>query len=419
MILSNLTVPLVGLVSTAVVGHLPYAHQLGAVAVGTSFYTVLASLSGTLRMGITGFAAQAQGQKNGAAMRQICFQSIVLAWVFAILISIIALPLANFALGIMQASSELDNLTRKFFQIRLLGLPAIMTQQALIGWFLGAQKPKLPLIIMVTTNIFNIFLVVYLVTVLGWGVEGAAIASVSAEYLGAILGLALVYLETKKIPEKISWAAIKTWANWQPLLQANRDIFIRTILLQAVFLSVNLRSANLGDAIVAANAILLNGLMLCAYALDGLAHAVEALCGLAIGAKRRIDLQRALIVTGIWSFIISLIFSLGFALFGYLFIAIQTDIENVRDIAIIYLPYLAVLPVIAVWSFLLDGLFIGATRSVEMRNTMIISVILALPIALFLNRYQNHGLWLALLIFMLIRGLVMLYASKKIYLKAI
>lgn len=419
MILSNLTVPLVGLISTAVVGHLPHAYQLGAVALGTSFYTVIASLSGTLRMGITGFAAQAQGQNDGAAMRRICLQSIVLACVFAIILSIIALPLANFALGIMSASNQLIDLTREFFQIRLLGLPAIMLQQALVGWFLGAQKPKAPLFIMVSTNIFNIFLVIYLVTILDWGVTGAAIASISAEWLGALLGLILVKFQIKKIPQKIHWPSFKQWQNWQALLQANRDIFIRTILLQAVFLSVNLRSANLGDAVVAANAILLNGLMLCSYALDGLAHAIEALCGLAIGAKRRIDLQRSLIVAGSWSLIISLAFSLCFAIFGYWFIAMQTDITNVRIAAMTYLPYLAILPVIAVWSFLLDGLFIGATKARAMRNTMLISVALAIPIALLLTGLKNHGLWLALLIFMLIRGLVMLYASKKIYLTAI
>lgn len=413
MILSNLTVPLVGLVTTAAVGHLPHAYQLGAVAVGTSFYTVLASLSGSLRMGITGFAAQAQGQNDGAALKRICVQGVAIALLYTILLLLPAIPLANAVLGLMHASSELEALSRQFFQIRLLGLPAIMLQQALVGWSLGAQNARLPMVIMLTTNIFNIVLVVTLVSVLGWGIEGAAIASICAEWLGAFLGLYLIYNHSGKIKQKINWPSMRQWHNWRPLLQANRDIFIRTIALQAVFLSINLRSANLGDTIVAANAILLNGLLVCSYALDGLAHAVEALSGHAIGARHKLELRRTLIVAGTWALIISLIFTLGFFLFGDLFIALQTNIETVRQTAHNYLPYLAILPIIAIWSYLLDGLFIGATKAREMRNTMLVSVAIVLPIALLMAPLANHGLWLALLLFMLVRGILMAYVTSK------
>ncbi len=419
MTLSNLTVPLVGLVSTAVVGHLPHAYQLGAVAVGTSIYTVLAALAGTLRMGVTGFTAQAQGQNDGPAMHRICLQSIILGLVFAALLGLIALPASNYILGLMQASSALEELGKTYLHIRLLGLPAIMIQQALVGWFLGTQNARAPLAIMITTNLFNILLLFGLVNGLGWGVVGAALASVAAEYLGALLALVLLWFKLRHSAHKIVWRELKQGASWRPLLQANRDIFIRTLLLQAVFLALNLRSANLGDAVVAANAVLLNGLMLCAYVLDGLAHAIEALCGLAIGARKRLELRRALIVAGIWSFVISLAFSLGFVLFGREFIALQTDIPQVRSTALTYIPYLAILPVIAVWSYLLDGLFIGATQALAMRNTMLISVLISLPVALALAQLGNHGLWLALLFFMLVRALAMLVAGRRIYASAI
>lgn len=407
MILSNLTVPLVALTNSAVVGHLPHAHQLGAVAVGASFYTALASLATFLRMGTTGFAAQAKGRNDGSALRRILFQSLTLAWVFAIILALVALPLVSIAFNVMQPSRELQDLALQFFHIRLLGLPAILMQYAFVGWLLGLQNARAPLAIMLATNISTIILVLWLVLVLEWGVEGAAIASVCAEWAGVLLGLILVRKHLHRIPARTDWPTLRRINSWMPLLQTNRDIFIRSLALQAVFLSVTLRGAHLGDATVAANALLLNGLLVCAYALDGLAHAIEALCGHAIGARRHDALQRALVVSGGWALVISILFAAAFFLYGDVFIALQTDMSVVRITAQEYLLYLALLPIIAVWSYVLDGLFIGATRAREMRNAMVLSVGLTLPLALGIQHYGNHGLWLALLAFMAIRALIM------------
>lgn len=404
MILSNLTVPLVALVDSAVVGHLPHPHQLGAVAVGASFYTVLASLTSFLRMGTTGFAAQAAGQDDSGAMRRILLQSLALAWLLAVVLAMVALPLAGLAFAVMNPSPELEALARRFFHLRLFGLPAALTQYALIGWLLGAQNARAPLAIMLATNIGNIILALWLVLGLRWGVEGAAIASVCAEWAGALLGLALVRGRLKHISAPVNWLAMRVWQNWAPLLQTNRDIFIRSLALHCVFLSVTLRGAHLGDATVAANALLLNGLLVCAYALDGLSHAVEALCGHAIGARRQDTLVRVLVVSAGWSLAISAFFAAGFSLFGDAFIALQTDMPAVRATAHVYLPYLAFLPLVAVWSYLLDGLFIGATRAREMRNAMVLSVMLALPLAWAVRGEGNHGLWIALLVFMAVRA---------------
>lgn len=414
MILSNLTVPLVGLVDSAVVGHLPHAYQLGAVAVGASFYTVLASLAMFLRMGTTGFAAQAAGQKDHSAMRRILFQSLVLAWVIATIFAAAALPLARVAFDVMQPSAQLHELAARFFQTRLLGLPAILMQYAFVGWLLGLQNARAPLAIMLTTNITNVILVLTFVLGLEWGVQGAAIASVCAEWSGVILGLYLVRNRLATLAGHIDWNALRGWTSWKPLLQTNRDIFVRSFALQAVFLSITLRGAHLGDATVAANALLLNGLMVCSYALDGLSHAIEALCGHAIGARKKIALRRAMVVSGGWALLISVFFAAGFALFGHLFIAMQTDMPDVRQTAQEYLPYLALLPVIAVWSYVLDGLFIGATKAREMRNAMLISVGLTLPLALGLQSYANHGLWIALLVFMAIRAIMMVTLAQNL-----
>lgn len=407
MILSNISVPLVALVDSTVIGHLPHAHQLGAVAVGASLYTFLAWAMGFLRMGATGFAAQAAGRGDGAALRQILLQGLILAMGLALLLGAIGVPLSGAALHLMQPSAELDQMTRSFFHTRLLGLPAALASFALVGWFLGTQNARAPLAILLSTNMLNIALNLWFVLGLDWGVVGSARASVIAEWSGALVGLAMTRPALRAYPGQIAWAALRRWQSWRPLLAVNRDIFIRSLALQSVFFLITVQGARLGDAAVAANALLLNGLLLTAHALDGLAHAVEALCGHAIGAHDRPALRRSLVVAGGWSLLASLGFAVLFLLGGHLFIEMQTDIPDVRQTAFTYLPYLAVLPLIAVWSYLLDGLFIGATRAREMRNGMLLTVLLLLPFAWALQGLGNHGLWLTFLLFMFLRSLTL------------
>lgn len=407
MILSNISVPLVALVDSTVIGHLPHAHQLGAVAVGASLYTFLAWAMGFLRMGATGFAAQAAGRGDGAALRQILLQGLLLALGLALLLGAIGVPLSGAALHLMQPSAGLDQMTRAFFHTRLLGLPAALASFALVGWFLGTQNARAPLAILLSTNLVNIALNLWFVLGLDWGVVGSARASVIAEWTGALIGLAMTRPALRAYPGRIVWAALRCWQSWRPLLAVNRDIFIRSLALQSVFFLITVQGARLGDATVAANALLLNGLLLTAHALDGLAHAVEALCGHAIGAHDRQALRRSLVVAGGWSLLASLGFALMFLLGGHLFIEMQTNIPEVRQTAFTYLPYLAVLPLIAVWSYLLDGLFIGATRAREMRNGMLLTVLLLLPFAWGLQGFGNHGLWLTFLLFMLLRSLTL------------
>jgi MATE family multidrug resistance protein len=362
---------------------------------------------GFLRMGTTGFASQAAGRSDGSALRQILIQGLLMAMGLALLLGVVGLPFSHLALNLMQPSADLQQLTEAFFHTRLLGLPAALAGYALVGWFLGTQNARAPLIILLTTNLINIALNLWFVLGLDWGVVGSARASVIAEWTGALLGLALTQKTLRAWPGQVMWAALKHWQNWRPLLAVNRDIFIRSLLLQSVFFLITVQGARLGDATVAANALLLNGLLLTAHALDGLAHAVEALCGHAIGARDKIALRRSLTVAAGWSLIVSVAFALLFLLAGHLFVTLQTDIAEVRETAFIYLPYLAALPLLAVWSYLLDGLFIGATRAREMRNTMLINMLLIAPLAYGLLNLGNHGLWLTLLLFMLLRALTL------------
>ncbi|MDU9392546.1 MATE family efflux transporter [Pseudomonas sp. zfem002] len=407
MILSNISVPLVALVDSTVIGHLPHAHQLGSVAVGASLYTLLVGVLGFLRMGSTGFAAQAAGRADGSGLRQVLAQGLILALLFALLLGLLAIPLSHLALNLIQPGAALEQGTREFFTIRLLGLPAALATYALVGWFLGTQNARAPLAILLTTNLLNIVLNLWFVLGLDWGVAGSARASVIAEWAAALLGLALTRPSLRAYPGKVIWPLLARWQSWRPLLSVNRDIFIRSLALQGVFFLITVQGARMGEATVAANALLLNGLLVTAYALDGLAHAVEALCGHAIGAGDRPALRRALVVAGGWSLLASAGFAVLFLLGGHLFIQLQTDIPSVRETAFEYLPYLALLPLIAVWSYLLDGLFIGATRAREMRDAMLLSVLIALPFAWLARDLGNHGLWLAFLLFMAVRGVTL------------
>ncbi|WP_213879648.1 MATE family efflux transporter [Pseudomonas sp. dw_358] len=407
MILSNISVPLVTLVDSAVIGHLPHAHQLGAVAVGGSLYAFLAWTMSFLRMGATGFAALAAGRRDGAALRQVLAQGLMLALLFSLLLGVLGLPFSHFALSLMQPSTDLAQTTRDFFHTRLLGLPAALGTYALVGWFLGTQNAKAPLTILLVTNLLNIVLNLWFVLGLDWGVLGSARASVVAEWVGVLTGLALTRPALLRYPGQVAWDALRQWHNWRPLLTVNRDIFIRSLALQGVFLLITVQGARLGDATVAANALLLNGLQLTAQALDGLAHAVEALCGHAIGARDRDALRRSMVVACGWSLLASLGFAILFLFEGQLFIDMQTNIASVRSTAYTYLPYLAVLPLVAVWSYLLDGLFIGATRGREMRNGMLLSVAMILPVAWASMGWGNHGLWISFLLFMALRAVTL------------
>jgi len=414
MILSNISVPLVSLVDSSVIGHLPHAHQLGAVAVGGTLYSFLAWAMSFLRMGTTGFAAQAAGRGDGTALRQVLLQGLLLALGFAVLLGLVGLPFQHLALQMMQPSADLNDLTRDFFHTRLLGLPAALASYALVGWFLGLQNARAPLAILLTTNLVNIALNLWFVLGLDWGVVGSARASVVAEWLGALLGLILTRKGLRDFSGQWVLVALKRWHSWRPLLAVNRDIFIRSLVLQSVFFLITVQGARLGDATVAANALLLNGLLLTANALDGLAHAVEALCGHAIGARDREALRRSLNVATGWSLICSVAFAIFFSLGGHLFVELQTNIAEVRDIAFIYLPYLAVLPLVAVWSYLLDGLFIGATRAREMRNAMVVTALITAPFAWLASGVGNHGVWVVFLLFMALRALTLGFIARRL-----
>ena len=414
MMLSNLSVPLVALVDSAVAGHLPAASDLGAVAIGGTVYALPAWSLGFLRMGTTGFSAQAHGAGDGTALRGVLVQALALALLLGLAAWLLLAPLAPQLVALMRPSPELAASSVEYLRWRLPGLPAALVNYALAGWFIGRHATRTTLLLVTVTNLANIALNLWFVLGLGHGVGGIALASALAEWGGALLGLALAGRALAGIGGGFAWRALGRWAQWRSLLAVNRDIFLRTLALQGVFFAVTLLGTRLGDAVVAANALLLNGLLLVAFGLDGLANAVEALSGHAIGAGDAVGLRRALVVASGWALLGSLGFALAFLAGGPGFIALQTDLPEVRATAARALPWLAVLPLVTVWSYLLDGLFVGATRAREMRDTMLVSALAFLALAFALRGAGNAGLWLALLGFMAVRGASLGWAAWRI-----
>jgi MATE family multidrug resistance protein len=279
---------------------------------------------------------------------------------------------------------------------------------ALIGWFIGLQNARVPLIIVLTINVINIFLDLLFVFGFNMKVDGVALASVFAEYSGVVVGLTFAAIELRRHPGRWQAKKLVRIREYAAFFAVNGHLFIRTMALVSTFAFVTAQGARLGGLVLAANAILMNLQILTAFALDGIAHAAEALVGKAVGEQRRDALQQAVHLTLRWSVVFALCFCLAYALLGPLLIYTLTDLSDVRATALRYLPWLVVSPIISVWSFLYDGVFVGATRSKEMRDVMLISAVAVfLPAWYLLQGLGNDGLWLAFTLFMASRGIGM------------
>ncbi|WP_435951706.1 MATE family efflux transporter DinF [Dryocola sp. BD626] len=405
MIFSNITVPLLGLVDTAVIGHLDSPVYLGGVAIGATATSFLFMLLLFLRMSTTGLTAQAFGANNPAALARALVQPLLLALVAGIAIVALRYPLITLALNIVGGNEQVLEQARRFLEIRWLSAPASLANLVLLGWLLGVQYARAPVILLVVGNVLNIVLDLWLVMGLHMNVQGAALATVVAEYATFIIGLLMV----KKVlgMRGIDFTMLKNaWrGNVRRLLALNRDIMLRSLLLQICFASVTILGARLGSEVVAVNAVLMTLLTFTAYALDGFAYAVEAHSGQAYGARnggQLLDVWRAACRQ---AGIVALSFAVVYALFGENIVAMLTSLPELQQQADRYLHWQIVLPVVGVWCYLLDGMFIGATRGAEMRNSMAIAALGFGLSLLSVPWLGNHGLWLSIAVFLALRGL--------------
>ncbi len=405
MIISNISVPLLGLVDTAVIGHLPDPRYLGAVAIGASLFSVLYWGFGFLRMGTTGLTAQALGSDDHQTLKRLLSQSLILAALIGLMLILFQQPLIDLGLLLMSPSAEVLEQARIYCDIRIFSAPAVLANYTLLGWFLGLQNSRIPLLLLVTANLINILLDLFFVVVLEMTVDGVAWASLCADYGALALGLWLAFNKLQQLPGTFDARSLLSWRNYSDLLRSNRYLFVRTLTLLLTFCFFTAQSASLGDQTLAANAVLLNFLLLISHSLDGFAHAVEALCGKYRGAKNDLLFYAVCRAATLWSLVTAVLLSLFFVIFGQALIRLLTDIPEVVSNASVYLPWLMLMPLIGVWSYLLDGIFIGANWFRAMQNCMLLSVLLIfLPCWYLSQPLANHGLWLSMSLFLLARA---------------
>lgn len=406
MILANISTPLLGMVDTAVVGHLPSAHYLGAVAIGSMIFTFVFWGFGFLRMATTGLNAQAYGREDPVAMQAVLFQAIWLAIIIAAVLLVIQAPVRDLALWLVSSSDEVEIYAAIYFDIRIWSAPATLINYAILGWLIGREAPRAALLMVLVINFTNIVLDLLLVNGLGMDVDGVALASVFAEYMGLITGIVLL---TRYGVNLQAWQLARRWQNFRQGfkgLEVHGNFMIRTFVLILCFAFFTTQGARQGDTVLAANSVLLNFITFMAFVLDGFANATEVLTGKALGRKSQPQLRQALMLTGFWSLLMALLFMLIYALSGQMIIRLLTGIDEVIILADQYLLWVVIAPLIGVWSYLFDGFFVGATRSREMRNSMLLSAFLVyLPAWYLLQPFGNHGLWAAIMLFLLARGL--------------
>jgi MATE family multidrug resistance protein len=405
IILSNLSTPILGLVDTAVIGNLGNPALIGAIAVGGMIFSFLYWGFGFLRMGTTGLVAQALGAGNNTEARAAFYRAFFIGASIGFLLLIFQLPIIALGFSIIDGSEQVEAAALTYFQIRIWGAPLSLAHLAILGYLLGQQDTRSILIIQLLLNVTNIILDFVFVVGFDLEVAGVAAATVLAECLALIVGLIIVLRKMKGSSLLIPSSQLLDTVALKRMFVVNRDIMIRTLCLIFAFAWFTNEGAKSGDIQLATNAILMQFVTFSAFFLDGFALAAESLVGNAVGARNKQQLKLSIIYSTQLSFITAILVSIFFLIIGTTVIEILTNVDEVRDSAAIYLPWAIAAPVISIWCYLLDGIFIGATRTPEMRNAMIISLAAYLIGWWVLSgAYGNHGLWASLMLYFVARA---------------
>ncbi|MEZ5650411.1 MAG: MATE family efflux transporter [Burkholderiaceae bacterium] len=405
IMLSNLSVPLVGVVDTAVMGRLPGAAQIGAVALGATVFSFLFWGFGFLRMGTTGLIAQAQGAARTEALRALLLQLMATAFVLGVAIIFARAWIGELVQWAFPATAEVERALAIYYGIRVWSAPAVLANYVLMGVFVGLQRTGFALLAQLTLNLANAGLSVWFVLGLDAGIAGVARASVLAEWLALAVGLLALARALRPWPGAWPWARLLALSDYRRLFGVNGDIFLRTLFLISGFAWFNARSAAQGEWILAANAVLLQLINVLAYGLDGFSHAAEALVGQARGARRRDDYRAAIRIATQWALGVACAIALFYVLAGDRLVAALTVDARVRSLAAGFLPWIWIAPVVAVWCYLLDGIYIGILRTGTMRDSTLIALLVLLAVSWPAQAwFGNHGLWAALMTFYLARA---------------
>ncbi|WP_222852112.1 MATE family efflux transporter [Olivibacter sp. SDN3] len=410
IILANATVPLLGLADTAAIGQVGGARELGAIALGALVFSFVYWGFGFLRMGTTGFTAQALGAKDVAEIRAVFTRSMLLGLVIGLLLIVLQQAVCGLALWLMNASDGVKALVKQYFYVRIWGAPATLGMFALLGTLIGLGHTRQLLLIQLFLNGLNISLNLLFVLGFGWGVRGIAAGTVIAEWFALLLGLWIVSRSLAVAAPnggiRLAWSQIFRKDKFIKMLKTNSDIMLRTLALLAGFAWFTDQGAQFGDVTLAANHILLQFVSLSAFFLDGYAYVVEMMVGKAIGAKDRLafirDVRDSTQLAGFTALMLALLVWFG----GDKAIGFLTQDIAVRSTASLYLSYAALYVMASFIAFQLDGVFIGATRSAEMRNASVFSLLIFIGVGIVLVSWMdNSGLWIAFVCYVLVRGI--------------
>ncbi len=407
IVLANATIPILGAVDTGVVGQMGLAVPIGAVGIGAIIISAIYWLFGFLRMGTTGLTAQAIGSNDHSETSALLVRGIIIGLVAGLILIVTQIPLFSGALGLAPASQEVELLANEYLNIRVFSAPAAIAIFGITGWLIAKERTRSVLLLMLLVNSVNITLDFIFVLKLGWGVEGVAFATLIAEWLGLFYGLWLSR-EGFRNGYWRNWVQIFDRARLVQMAKVNSDILIRSVLLEIGFVSFLFLGSSFDDATLAANQVLIQFLNITAYAMDGFAFAAEALVGQALGSRNRLLFRRSAVMTSQWGFGSVVVMAIAFYVFGSSIINVMTTAEDVRAVSYEYLPWMVLAPLVGAAAWMLDGIFIGATRTADMRNMMFISFcIYLIALAFLLPRYENHGLWASLIIFSIARGVTL------------
>jgi MATE family, multidrug efflux pump len=414
-ILSNCSIPLLGLVDSAILGHLDSSDYLSAVAVGAALLSFLYWGFSFLRMGTTGLVARAAGAGDHYGSILILARSAVLALVLALLVIAVHPVLLDLGLLLMSPDPALEPLAYSYAQIRITSAPAVLFTYTVVGWCIGRQDTRWPMLIVITTNLTNIALDFLFVVGMGMNSEGAALATVLAEYLGCAIALLVVW---KRAPS-INMGRIKEdlliASAYSKLLVSNRHLFVRTMCLLFGFAFFTAAGESFGSDTLAANTLMIQLLMMAAYGMDGFAFAVEGLSGHRLGAGDLPGFYAAVRRCALWTMVSAALVSLALLLLQGPLVQVLTSLDSVRELMGEYFPWLIALPLLAAPSYLLDGVFIGSAETRYMMNTMLLSLLgIYLPLWYLTVPWQNHGLWLSFSLFNLARGFSLYYYYRQL-----
>ncbi|MEH6727020.1 MAG: MATE family efflux transporter [Hyphomicrobiales bacterium] len=417
MTLAYLSTPLLGIVDTAVIGQLSNAALIGGIAVGAIIFDIIFNGFNFLRLSTTGLTAQALGRKDSKEQQAIYYRAVVLAGLLGLLTIALSKPFLEAGLYFINPSAEVEAAVRTYFTIRVLATPFSLINYTVLGWFLGLGKSGTGLLIQTVLNGLNIIFNVTLVLYYDFGIAGIAWGTFLAEALIAVAGCLMVHMQIRKrfeLEERPSRKRVFDRTALIRMFSLNRDIMIRSFALLFAFSFFTAQGARQGDLLLAANALLMHFFITGGYFLDGLAVAAEQLSGRAIGAQYRRGFEQSVRLTTLWGFAMAAVLTFIFWFWGGHLIDIMTTEPNVRELARTYLPFAALTPVLAALAFIMDGLFIGATWSRDMRNMMLLSLILfLLAWWILLPLYGNAGLWIALWIFVSARGILLWYICRE------